>query len=175
MKRSMLSTLVSLFPFFSLITSTSSMLAPTLWPMSARRVCSSDTEYTRLWQYCTISENRRAKALRLTSVLGRVRGRSKMLDFPRVNLVSIFCWTVMIDQSTGLNLHIYIMINLLSIVRVFSAVKHFWCKVKQDTSVYVWKYTHWHKNQPITYFMYINLQQRFTTNPPGNTGGLGSD
>ncbi|KAF3846822.1 hypothetical protein F7725_003900 [Dissostichus mawsoni] len=80
----MLSTLVSLFPFFSLSTSTSSMLAPTLCPMSARRVCSSVTEYTRLWQYCTISENSSAKALTLTSVFGRVRGRSRMLDFPRV-------------------------------------------------------------------------------------------
>lgn len=44
MKSSMFRTLVSLFPFFSLSTRTSSMLAPTLWPISARRVCSSDTE-----------------------------------------------------------------------------------------------------------------------------------
>lgn len=97
MKSSMLRTLVSLFPFFSLSTNTSSMLAPTRWPMSARRVCSSDTEYTRLWQYCTISEKRSAKALRLTSVLGLVRGRSKMLDFPRVNLVSILCWKAQVS------------------------------------------------------------------------------
>ncbi len=90
-KRSMFKTLVSLFPFFSLITRTSRRLAPTPWPMSASRAWSSDTEYTRLWQYCTISEKSSANALTLTSVLGRVSERSRIADLPRVKRASIAC------------------------------------------------------------------------------------
>lgn len=89
MNNSMFSSLVSLLPFFSRRTRTSNRLAPTRWPISDRRACSSVTEYTRLWQYCTISEKSSAKALTLTSVLGRLSGRSNMADLPRVKRVSI--------------------------------------------------------------------------------------
>ncbi len=99
--------LISLFPFFSLTISKSSIRIPTCCPNSESLqilyqeniirnqwrhqfkvieshtylACSSGTVDTLFWQYCTISENNRANPFKLTSFFPLLIERSRMVVF----------------------------------------------------------------------------------------------
>lgn len=59
---------------------------------NAYLVCNSGTVKTRLWLYCTSSENSNAKLLNATSPLPRLSGLSKMLVRGRLDdIANGFC------------------------------------------------------------------------------------